>query len=60
MFFHHFRDTTILLGGEGKVWVDGLQFEVVGEDVPTTGLRKKRPKQPLNLDFEGMSTHLTK
>lgn len=45
----------ILLDGKGQAWVDDLQFEVVGKDVPTTdlvGKRKEFPKQPLNLDFE--------
>jgi len=39
----------ILLGGKGQAWVDDLQFEVVGKDVPTTDLMKE---QPLHLDFE--------
>lgn len=56
----------ILLSGKGQVWIDDLQFEVVGKDVPTTDLlkdvpttdllverAKEFPKQPLNLDFEG-------
>ena len=29
----------ILLRGEGQVWIDDLQLEVVGQDMPTTGLR---------------------
>ncbi len=29
----------ILLGGEGQAWVDDLQLEVVGQDVPTTGYK---------------------
>ncbi len=29
----------INLRGEGQVWVDNLQLEVVGQDVPTTGLK---------------------
>jgi len=29
----------ILLEGEGQVWIDDLQLEVVGQDVPTTGLK---------------------
>jgi tetratricopeptide (TPR) repeat protein len=29
----------ILLAGKGQVWLDDLKFEIVGKDVPTTGLR---------------------
>jgi hypothetical protein len=29
----------VLLTGSGKVWLNGLQFEAVGQDVPTTGRR---------------------
>jgi hypothetical protein len=28
----------ILLAGKGQAWVDGLRFEVVGKDVPTTNM----------------------
>ena len=27
----------VLLSGSGKVWMNGVEFEVVGPDVPTTG-----------------------
>jgi hypothetical protein len=44
-----------LLGGAGQIWLDGLKFEVVGPDVPTTDLQHKMPlaPEPRNLDFEG-------
>lgn len=41
----------VLLHGKGAVWVDDFQFEVVGEDVPTTGA-PPLPRQPVNLNFE--------
>ncbi|MBI3659352.1 erythromycin esterase family protein [Candidatus Acetothermia bacterium] len=31
----------ILLQGKGKVWIDDLKFEVVGQDVPTTNSFRK-------------------
>lgn len=49
----------VLLAGTGQVWVDDFRFEVVGNDVPTTGgnpgqppRRPEAPEQPANLDFE--------
>ena len=45
----------ILLAGKGQVWLDGIQFEVVGQDVPTTDLGAS-PKQPRNLDFKQGTT----
>lgn len=45
----------ILLAGKGQVWLDGIQFEVVGKDVPTTDLGAS-PKQPRNLDFKQGTT----
>ncbi|MBI5564090.1 MAG: hypothetical protein HY870_04280 [Chloroflexi bacterium] len=39
----------VLLSGEGEVWFDDVQLEVVGDDVPVTDLYHR---QPLNLDFE--------
>jgi hypothetical protein len=44
----------LLLSGKGQVWMDDLNFEVVGKDVPTTGESQKeqRRKGPTNLDFE--------
>jgi hypothetical protein len=41
----------VLLHGKGAVWVDDFQFEVVGEDVPTTGA-PSLPRHPVNLNFE--------
>lgn len=45
----------ILLEGPGQVWVDDFQFEIVGEDVPTTDMKVIEapiPETPTNLDFE--------
>ncbi len=44
----------VLLGGDGKVWIDNFKFEVVDNNVPVTNLIKenKLPSQPINLDFE--------
>ena len=46
----------LLLSGKGQVWMDDLQFEVVGKDVPTTGratgAASQAAKAPLNLNFE--------
>lgn len=45
----------LLLSSEGKAWMDDLNFETVGKDVPTTGSgssRKDKAKGPANLDFE--------
>jgi hypothetical protein len=44
----------LLLTGNGQVWMDDLKFEVVGNDVPTTGNRldKETVSAPVNLDFE--------
>lgn len=43
----------ILLTGKGQVWIDDIQFETVGSDVPLTGqLQREYPPQPVNLGFE--------
>lgn len=54
----------LLLRGAGRAWVDNFQFEVVGQDVPTTnrlppqgiedkgGASREYPSKPTNLDFE--------
>ena len=43
----------ILLSGEGAVWIDDVQFDVVGTDVPVTDMTVgKVPTTPRNLDFE--------
>lgn len=43
----------ILLSGTGQVWMDDVEFETVGKDVPTTGANPKAPSSgPRNLDFE--------
>lgn len=44
----------VLLGGNGKVWIDNLKMEEVDKNVPVTNLMKenKLPAKPINLDFE--------
>jgi hypothetical protein len=44
----------VLLTGPGKIWLNGVKFEVVGLDVPTTGMpqQQERPDKPTNLDFQ--------
>jgi hypothetical protein len=44
----------ILLVGEGQAWADDFAFDVVGDDVPTTGGKSNNsyPDRPQNLDFE--------
>jgi hypothetical protein len=44
----------ILLNGQGQVWIDDLNLEIVGEDVPTTNLKVKQEllDEPINLNFE--------
>jgi hypothetical protein len=41
-----------LLEGTGEVWIDDLQLEVVGTDMPTTNSLAVKQEQPLNLDLE--------
>ncbi len=40
-----------LLSGKGQMWVDDLQLEFVGKDVPVTDM-VMLPKEPKNLGFE--------
>lgn len=44
----------ILLSGEGEVWMDGLNFEVVDKDTPTTHINfdSNLLEEPTNLSFE--------
>jgi hypothetical protein len=44
----------MLLTGAGQAWMDDLDFQVVGTDVPSTGSKPKAgpTPAPLNLDFE--------
>jgi hypothetical protein len=43
----------VLLTGPGAVWINSARFEMVGPDVPTTGLgAAPKPDEPVNLDFE--------
>jgi hypothetical protein len=42
----------ILLSGPGQVWLNSTKFEIVGLDVPATGVREKSlPDKPVNLEF---------
>jgi hypothetical protein len=41
----------VLLAGDGEVWIDDLQFEIVTKDVPVTGA-KASAAGPQNLNFE--------
>jgi len=41
----------IMLSGKGAVWIDGLAFDVVGDEVPSTDMIKLL-QGPRNLDFE--------
>jgi hypothetical protein len=44
----------LLLTGKGQAWMDDLNFEAVGKEVPTTAENpmKKAPSGPVNLNFE--------
>jgi hypothetical protein len=43
----------ILLSKSGSVWLNGVKFETVGADVPTTAKAPKQlPEGPANLNFE--------
>lgn len=44
----------LLLNGEVQIWMDDLQFKVVGEDIPLTDLwvSEELPDEPINLSFE--------
>jgi hypothetical protein len=44
----------VLLGGQGRIWIDDVKFEVVDENVPLTSMsaEKEYPDRPTNLDFE--------
>ncbi len=41
----------VLIDGEGKVWFDKINFEIV-EDLPITNEKTKIPDRPSNIDFE--------
>jgi hypothetical protein len=43
------------LTGQSEVWLDDLNFETVGKDVPTTSKSQENQavhRSPLHLDFE--------
>lgn len=44
----------VLLGGTGTVWLNSVNLEVVGSDVPTTETKAppSLPNAPANLNFE--------
>jgi len=39
----------VLVSGKGKVWFDDIKFEIVDDNIPTTG--RTRLSEPANLDF---------
>ena len=41
----------ILLSGEGKVWISGVEFQAVDNSVPVTSLSSGVSPEPRNLDF---------
>jgi hypothetical protein len=41
----------VLLSGSGSVWLNNVKFEVVGADVPTTGISRKQPDRPGQFAF---------
>jgi hypothetical protein len=43
-----------LLNGRGEIWLNGVRFDVVGQDVHTTGTDSNGalPATPVNLDFQ--------
>lgn len=40
----------MLLSGNGQLWIKEVEFEQVGDDVPTTG--RKKAAEPGNLELE--------
>src|SRR5262249_41481630 len=40
----------ILLSGRGQVWINGIEFDMVAANVPTTD--RANPTEPVNLNFE--------
>ncbi len=44
----------VLLAGQGKIWINSVDLEIVGDNVAITGIgnRAQRPAQPVNMDFE--------
>jgi hypothetical protein len=42
----------ILLDGPGQVWLNSVNVEVVGTDVPVTGHLANLPEGPRNLGFD--------
>ena len=45
----------VMMAGKGAVWIDGVKFEPVGENVPVTDMFKEKPKSPAgpsNLSFD--------
>jgi hypothetical protein len=43
-----------LLNGRGEIWLNDVKVDVVGQDVPTTGMGSKDSLSatPVNLDFQ--------
>jgi len=42
----------LILGAKGQAWLEDVQIEIVGNDVPTTNMDATRKKEPVNLNFE--------
>lgn len=43
----------VLLSGPGTVWLNGANFEVVGLNIPTTGVDAvQKSDEPMNFNFE--------
>ena len=38
----------VLLAGEGQVWFDGIEIDVVGQDIPTTGMAGEEKPRPMS------------
>jgi hypothetical protein len=47
----------LLLEGSGRVWLDDVEFDSVGKNVPVTGTESEPlPVEPVNLDFASRSS----
>lgn len=41
----------ILSSGQGQIWIDQMQFDIVGKDIPSTDMLTQKKEQPENLGF---------
>jgi len=48
----------MVMSGQGQVWFDDIQFQIVGNNIPTTDIRKGTDylDHPVNLSFEELDT----